>query len=33
MEPIIQIENIHKHFGRVYALRGVSLDVQKGRWW
>ena len=30
MEPIIQIENIHKHFGRVYALRGVSLDVAKG---
>ena len=30
MEPIIHIENVHKHFGRVYALRGVSLDVEKG---
>jgi polar amino acid transport system ATP-binding protein len=30
MEPIIHIENVHKHFGRVYALRGVSLDVYKG---
>ena len=30
MEPIIHIENIQKHFGRVHALRGVSLDVQKG---
>jgi polar amino acid transport system ATP-binding protein len=31
MEPIIHIENIHKHFsGGVHALRGVSLDVQKG---
>ncbi len=30
MDPIIQIENVHKHFGRVYALRGVSLQVQKG---
>ena len=30
MEPIIRIENIHKHFRRVHALRGVSLDVQKG---
>ncbi len=30
MEPIIKIENIHKHFGKVHALRGVSLDVQKG---
>ena len=30
MEPIIHIENVHKHFGRVYALRGLSLDVHKG---
>jgi len=30
MEPIIRIENVHKHFGRVHALRGVSLQVQKG---
>lgn len=30
MEPIIQIENIHKHFGHVLALRGVSLTVNKG---
>jgi len=30
MEPIIRVENVHKHFGRVHALRGVSLDVQKG---
>ena len=29
-EPIIQIENVHKYFGRVHALRGVSLDVSKG---
>jgi len=30
MEPIIHIEDIHKHFGQVNALRGVSLDVRKG---
>jgi len=30
MAPIIHIENIHKHFGEVHALRGVSLDVNKG---
>jgi len=30
MEPIIHIESIHKHFGTVHALRGVSLDVDKG---
>ncbi len=29
-EPIIQIKNVTKHFGRVEALRGVSLDVYKG---
>jgi polar amino acid transport system ATP-binding protein len=29
-EPIIHIENVHKVFGRTHALRGVSLDVQKG---
>ncbi len=30
MEPIIHIENVHKYFGRVHALRGVSLDIHKG---
>jgi polar amino acid transport system ATP-binding protein len=30
MTPIIHIENIHKHFGHIHALRGVSLDVEKG---
>jgi polar amino acid transport system ATP-binding protein len=29
-EPMIHIKDIHKRFGRVTALRGVSLDVQKG---
>jgi len=30
VEPIIHIDNVHKHFGRVHALQGVSLDVYKG---
>lgn len=30
MEPIIHIEGIHKYFGHVHALRGVSLDIYKG---
>ncbi len=30
MEPIIHIENIHKHFGHIHALRGVNLDIYKG---
>ena len=29
-EPIIRIENVHKRFGHVHALRGVSVDVQAG---
>lgn len=30
MEPIIQINNVHKHFGQVEALKGISLNVEKG---
>jgi len=30
MESIIHLENVHKYFGQVHALRGVSLDVNKG---
>ena len=30
MEPIIHIEDVHKHFRHVHALRGVSLDINKG---
>lgn len=30
MEPIIQIQDVHKHFGNVHALRGVSLNVDIG---
>ena len=29
-EPIITIENIHKTFGKVEALKGVSLTIDKG---
>jgi polar amino acid transport system ATP-binding protein len=29
-EPIIQINGVKKRFGRVEALRGVSLDVDEG---
>lgn len=29
-EPFIQIENVHKHFGKVYALQGVSTTVRRG---
>ncbi len=29
-EIIINIEGIHKYFGKVHALRGVNLDVKRG---
>jgi polar amino acid transport system ATP-binding protein len=29
-EPIIKIEEVHKHFGRIEALRGVNLNVNEG---
>ncbi len=29
-EPIIILDDIHKHFGHVHALRGVSLRVARG---
>jgi polar amino acid transport system ATP-binding protein len=29
-DPIIRIENVHKYFGSVQALRGVSLDIHRG---
>jgi polar amino acid transport system ATP-binding protein len=30
MTPIIQITNVHKRFGNVHALKGVSLEIEKG---
>ena len=29
-EPILRLENIHKSFGPVHALRGVSMEVHEG---
>ena len=29
--PILQVENVSKRFGRVTALRDVSLEVAAGR--
>ena len=28
--PIIRIKNVHKHFGKVHALRGVDLNISRG---
>ena len=29
-EPIIRMEDVHKSFGPVHALRGVSIEIQPG---
>ena len=28
--PIVQIENVHKRFGKVHALCGISTTVRRG---
>lgn len=30
MEPIIRVEELHKHFGNVKAVNGISFQVEKG---
>ncbi len=30
MIPAIQIDNVHKHYGKVHALKGMSLTIQQG---
>lgn len=30
MGAAIQIENVHKHYGNVHALKGMSLSIEKG---
>src|SRR3989338_3027770 len=30
MEPIIKIENVHKHFGEIHALRDINLTIKTG---
>ena len=31
METILTIQNLHKRYGRIQALKNVSFDIQKGR--
>jgi len=30
-DHIIEVRNLHKHFGEIEALRGVSLNVERGK--
>ena len=30
-EPVLRIVNLESYYGPIMALRGVSLDVHKGR--
>src|SRR3989442_15200441 len=29
-EVIVRVDNLHKHFGKLHVLRGISLQVRKG---
>ena len=29
-QPIVSLKDVHKSFGEVKVLRGVSMDIQKG---
>ncbi|HCV88802.1 MAG TPA: peptide ABC transporter ATP-binding protein, partial [Alphaproteobacteria bacterium] len=29
-DPIVSIQDVHKYFGELQVLKGVSLDVMKG---
>jgi ABC-type polar amino acid transport system ATPase subunit len=29
-EPVVQVRNLHKHFGDLEVLRGIDMDVHKG---
>ncbi|CAD0004491.1 MULTISPECIES: ABC transporter ATP-binding protein [Flavobacterium] len=31
METILRIENLHKRYGRIQALKNISFEIQKGR--
>ena len=31
METILTIENLHKRYGRIQALKNISFEIQKGR--
>ncbi|WP_163399380.1 ABC transporter ATP-binding protein [Flavobacterium fluviatile] len=31
METILTIENLHKRYGRIHALKNISFEIQKGR--
>jgi polar amino acid transport system ATP-binding protein len=30
-DPIIHIEQVHKYFGKIHALRGINLDISVGQ--
>jgi ABC-type polar amino acid transport system ATPase subunit len=29
-QPVLRVENLHKHFGKLHVIRGVSLNVTRG---
>ena len=30
MSKILEVKNLHYHYGEIHALKGISLDVEDG---
>ena len=31
MHPVVELDQVHKHFGKLHVLKGVSFSVQRGQ--
>ncbi|WP_198084521.1 amino acid ABC transporter ATP-binding protein [Variovorax sp. E3] len=31
MQPVVELNEVHKHFGKLHVLKGVSFSVQRGQ--
>jgi len=31
MQPVVELNDVHKHFGKLHVLKGVSFSVQRGQ--
>lgn len=31
MHPVVELDQVHKHFGKLHVLRGVSFSVERGQ--
>ncbi|REM41076.1 amino acid ABC transporter ATP-binding protein, partial [Mycobacterium tuberculosis] len=31
MQPVVELNDVHKHFGKLHVLKGVSFSVTRGQ--